>query len=56
MYILYLNTLIIIIIFNYRLDLYIIVRYPIISLPPILKIKAKYEQFMLSIIAIISLI
>jgi len=32
------------------------VRYPIISLPPILNIKAKHEQFILSIIAVISLI
>ena len=55
-YVLYLNTLIIIIIFNYRLDLYIMVRYPIISLLLILKIKAKYKQFILSIIAVISFI
>jgi len=52
----HLTTLIIIIIFNCRLDLYIMVRYPIISLPPISKIKAKYKQFILSTIAVISLI
>jgi len=55
-YVPHLTTLIIIIIFNCRLDLCIMVRYPIISLPPVLKIKVKYKQFMLSTIAVISLI
>jgi len=53
-YILHLTTLIII--FNYRLDLYIIIGYPTTSLPFILKIKAKHKQFILSIITIISFI